>query len=93
MARLVDITEDMDAAAMTRLKPLFEELGTGADDVTLDLSGVEFVDSSGIGGIVFLYKRLRIAGRKLRLRGASGQPLQLITHLRLSDLIEGGRKT
>lgn len=91
MAKLVQITDDMDAAAMTRLKPLFEELGLGADDVTLDLSAVDFVDSSGIGGIVYLYKRLRVAGRKLRLRGAAGQPLQLITHLRLADLIEAGR--
>lgn len=92
MAKLVQITDDMDAAAMTRLKPLIEELGLGAEDVTLDLSGVEFVDSSGIGGIVYLYKRLRVAGRKLRLRGAGGQPLQLITHLRLADLIEDGPK-
>lgn len=92
MARLVQITDDMDAAAMTRLKPVFEELAAGTEDVTLDLTDVEFVDSSGIGGLVFLYKRLRVSGRKLRLRGAGGQPLQLITHLRLADLIDEGRK-
>ncbi|MEW6125211.1 MAG: STAS domain-containing protein [Pseudomonadota bacterium] len=92
MAKVVEITEDMDAAAMTRLKPVFEDLASGADDVTLDLTGVDFVDSSGIGGLVFLYKRLRLAGRQLRLRGAAGQPLQLIRHLRLADLIEDGGK-
>lgn len=91
MVKLVRIGEDMDAAAMARLKPLFEELAAGNEDVTLDLSGVEFVDSSGIGGLVFLYKRLRLTSRRLRLRGASGQPLQLIAHLRLSDLIEEGK--
>ena len=91
MAKVVRIGEDMDAAAMARLKPLFEELASGTDDVTLDLTGVEFVDSSGIGGLVFLYKRLRLGARRLRLRGASGQPLQLIAHLRLSDLIEEGK--
>ncbi|OYW59027.1 MAG: hypothetical protein B7X99_01685 [Rhizobiales bacterium 17-65-6] len=91
MAKVVLIGEDMDAAAMARLKPLFEELAAGTDDVTLDLTGVDFVDSSGIGGLVFLYKRLRLGSRKLRLRGARGQPLQLIAHLRLSDLIEGGK--
>lgn len=91
MARLVHIGEDMDAAAMTRLKPVFEDLALGSEDVTLDLTGVDFVDSSGIGGLVFLYKRLRVSGRKLRLRGVVGQPLQLITHLRLADLIEDGR--
>ncbi|TCT06573.1 STAS domain-containing protein [Aquabacter spiritensis] len=92
MPRLVQISGDMDAAGMARLKPVFEELAAGTDDVTLDLSAVEFVDSSGIGGLVFLYKRLHKSNRKLRLRGAAGQPLQLVIHLRLSDLIEEGRR-
>ncbi|MFG1427261.1 STAS domain-containing protein [Roseixanthobacter glucoisosaccharinicivorans] len=88
MSKLVQIVEDMDAASMAKLKPVFEELGAATDDVTLDLSAVDFIDSSGIGGIVYLYKRLRIAGRTLRLRGASGQPRRLINHLRLADLTE-----
>ncbi len=90
MPQVVEIAGDMDAAAMTGLKATFETLGGAADDVVLDLAKVEFMDSSGVGGIVFLYKRLRVAGRTLRLTGAHGQPLQLLTHLRLSDLVDGG---
>lgn len=90
MPKVVEIAGDMDAAAMAELKATFEALGSGAEDVVLELGQVEFMDSSGVGGIVFLYKRLRVAGCKLRLRGAHGQPLQLLTHLRLSDLVDGG---
>lgn len=91
MAKTVKIAGDMDAAAMSELKTTFESLGSSPEDVVLDLAEVEFMDSSGVGGIVFLYKRLRVAGCKLRLTGARGQPLQLLTHLRLSDLIDGAR--
>lgn len=90
MPKVVEIAGDMDAAAMAQLKATFEALGSGAEDVVLKLSQVEFMDSSGVGGIVFLYKRLRVAGCKLRLSGAHGQPLQLLTHLRLSDLVDEG---
>ncbi|MGU3495156.1 STAS domain-containing protein [Xanthobacteraceae bacterium A53D] len=90
MPKVVKIQGDMDAASMAELKTRFEALGSSPEDVTLDLTEVEFMDSSGVGGIVFLYKRLRMNGHKLRLAGAQGQPLQLLTHLRLSDLIDGG---
>ncbi|OYX83669.1 MAG: hypothetical protein B7Y75_05165 [Azorhizobium sp. 35-67-5] len=90
MPKVVEIAGDMDAAAMAELKATFEALGSGAEDVVLELGQVEFMDSSGVGGIVFLYKRLRVAGCKLRLRGAHGQALQLLTHLRLSDLVDEG---
>ncbi|WP_043879817.1 STAS domain-containing protein [Azorhizobium caulinodans] len=87
MPKVVEIAGDMDAAAMAELKATFETLGSTADDVVLDLAQVEFMDSSGVGGIVFLYKRLKMNGHRLSLVGAGGQPLQLLTHLRMADLI------
>lgn len=90
MTRMVHISEDMDAAEMDRLRKLFEELATGSDDIVIDLSGVNFIDSSGIGGIVFLYKRLFALGRQLTLINADGQPLRLLTHLRMTNLFSQG---
>ncbi len=49
---------------MAELKATFETLGGTADDVVLDLAQVEFMDSSGVGGIVFLYKRLKMNGHR-----------------------------
>lgn len=57
------------------------------NDVVLDLSHSSYIDSSGIGAIVFLYKRLRCGDRKLLITGASNQPLELIQLLRIDTII------
>jgi anti-anti-sigma regulatory factor len=51
------------------------------------MGNVEFMDSSGVGAIVFLYKRLLSAGCSFEIKGAKGQPLQLLTYLRLDKLL------
>jgi len=87
VTKVIPIASDMDAAGMTRLRVEFEQLAQANDDVVLDLAEVGFLNSSGVGGIVYLYKRLRAAGRTLRLVNVGGQPLQLLSHLRLTDLL------
>jgi len=65
--------ERLDAAAAIRFKDLFGELtgggpGAGAGTVLLDLTEVEFLDSSGLGAIVGARKLLG-TGRGLELGG------------------------
>lgn len=79
---------ELDATMMTQLKPQFEDLANSRENVTLDLSQVENLDSSGIGGIVFLYKRLVAAGYQLSVTGAHDQPLHLLTALQLNDILK-----
>jgi anti-sigma B factor antagonist len=87
MARILQIPGDMDASAMKAQRSVCEELASGNDDVSIDMSNVAFVDSSGVGAIVFMYKRLVANGHSLQLTGVKGQPLQLLTYLKLNDLI------
>lgn len=87
MSRVLVMPTDMDAAAMKAQRPVCEEVAASGDDVVVDMSRVEFIDSSGVGAIVFMFKRLASAGRKIELTGVKGQPLQLLTYLRLNDLI------
>lgn len=87
MARTIKILDDLDAGTMATIRVLFEELALGNGPVTLDLSRVSFIDSSGIGGLVFLYKRLTAAGHRLTLSNVAGQPLQLLNHLKLSTVL------
>jgi anti-anti-sigma factor len=54
-----------------------------AKTVTLDLTHLAFVDPSGIGLIVFLFKRLRASGRSLEILGVHGQPARLLRQLKL----------
>ena len=49
-----------------------EELQGGVRKIILDLSGLQIVDSAGIGAIVLCFSHTRKAGGTLRLAGAKG---------------------
>jgi|SaaInl7_200m_RNA_FD_contig_21_3027867_length_433_multi_10_in_0_out_0_2 stage II sporulation protein AA (anti-sigma F factor antagonist) len=86
--RIVSVVGDMDALTVRQLRPQFTDIAaTEGRDVTLDISGVDFIDSSGIGAIVFLYKRLVERKRKLEIHGVHGQPLELFRSLRIDRSI------
>jgi anti-sigma B factor antagonist len=86
MSQEHELDDDLDAAYVSRVRPHIDRLAQADEDVVLDLSKVEFVDSSGLGALVFLHKRLVSKGHKLRVVGLRGQPLQLFTNLHLVPL-------
>jgi len=86
MSQQHEIDDDLDAAYVSRVRPHIDRLSQADEDVILDFSKVEFVDSSGLGALVFLHKRLVSKGHKLRVVGLRGQPLQLFTNLHLVPL-------
>ena len=51
--------------------------------VTVDLSGLRLIDSSGVGIIVSLYKRCAAQGGTVRVEGLKEQPLAIFKLLRL----------
>ncbi len=53
----------------------------------LDLLDVTFIDSSGIGAIVYLFKRIRAVEGKLQIVNVRGQALELISLLRVDEAI------
>ncbi|WOG29340.1 STAS domain-containing protein [Endozoicomonas sp. 8E] len=56
-------------------------------DVVIDMSSVEKLDSSGIGVLVFLYKRLKIEKRKLTLVGVNAKTDELLSMLQINKTI------
>jgi anti-sigma B factor antagonist len=72
---VVTVRGEIDVATSPRLRTeLSALLGRGATEITLDFSGVTFVDSSGLGVLVGALKRLRDGGgtddaRALRIVG------------------------
>jgi len=58
----------LDASIAIQFKDTFRTLTSGGGDVILDLSDVEFLDSSGLGAIVAVYKALG-SGRHMALAG------------------------
>lgn len=82
------ITGYFDAQTVSALEEDFQMLvNESKGRLILDLGGVDFMDSSGIGSIVFLYKRLKAQNRILVLSDVNGQPARLIQSLRVDKTI------
>jgi anti-sigma B factor antagonist len=70
--------------------PLFKDemtkcIESGQNQLVLDLSGVDFVDSSGLGAIVACLKRLGPRGN-LAIAGAKGAVSRLFTLTRMDKV-------
>jgi anti-sigma B factor antagonist len=74
----------LDAAAAPDLRAVVDQLQSdGRLQVTLDLSALVLIDSSGCGVIVGFIKRTRAAGGEVRIVGLTGQPKAVFRMLRL----------
>jgi len=84
----VKLAGEMDAAACSMIQhKLNTIIHQKTQNVVLDLSQVNFIDSSGIGAIVFLFKRLKAQNRQMTLSNVNGQPMELMELLRIGSVI------
>lgn len=87
--RIAKLHGEMDALGCTEIRDELEQIANAEiqHHIALDLSDISFLDSSGVGLIVFLYKRLKKQSRSLQIIGAHGQPQELIQMLRIESAI------
>jgi anti-sigma B factor antagonist len=75
-----------DAVTASALRPSLDAVvADRRASVTLDLSSLRRIDSSGIGLLVGLLKRCRTFGGAVRIAGAKDQPLSVMRLLRLEQ--------
>jgi anti-sigma B factor antagonist len=80
----LDIVGALDALTAADIRPIFDKVvADRCRHVTLDASQLTMLDSSGVGAIVSLYKRLKADGGQFRLIGAKDQPLAVLKLLKL----------
>lgn len=73
---------------MVRLETLFDHAGVPeGKPVVVDLSGVNFIDSAGLGELVALNRRAVAAGGKLVLAAARGKVKDLLELTQIGQLI------
>ncbi|MDX2321855.1 MAG: STAS domain-containing protein [Moritella sp.] len=85
---VLKLASDLDSEHVVSLQPSLEALvEQHSENIILDFSNVTFIDSTGIGAIVFLFKRLTSQRRTLALLKVSGQPYKLMTMLRVENAI------
>ncbi len=83
----IEIDEDFDAAAVHLMRTDLDRFALVSDDLEIDMTKVRFMDSSGVGALVFLFKRCRTRGYKIECTGLHGQPLKLLQHLGIAALV------
>ena len=85
---LVTISANLDYKIAAEALTVFSSLIQHIDrKVRLDLSQSNHMDSSGIGAIAFLHKRLRQLDFELELVGLNTQALTLVQSLGISNVI------
>lgn len=81
---LLKIEGSLDAVSTPELRPTIDALvAEKRTRVTVNLSALRLIDSSGVGAIVSLYKRLRAQGGDVTVVGLKDQPLAIFRLLRL----------
>jgi anti-sigma B factor antagonist len=75
----------LDASIAIQFKEVFRTLTAGGADVILDLSAVEFLDSSGLGAIVAVYKALG-SERHMVLAGLQPPVEKVMTLTRMNSV-------
>jgi anti-sigma B factor antagonist len=83
---------NLDAITAPDLRPTIEELvAKRRIKVVFDLHDLTLIDSSGVGAIVSLFKKVRLLGGDVKIACLSHQPKEIFRLLRLDrafDLFE-----
>lgn len=83
----IRISGKLDVLTAPEMAPIIDALvAEQRRAVTVDLAGLELIDSSGVAGIVGLYKRVRAAGGEVKVVGARDQPLAIFKLLRMDKV-------
>lgn len=86
---LIKIEGKFDTAVNQKTLAFFENILKGNNkNVVVDMSLTTQIDSSGIGALVYLFKRIHSAGYNLELTGLHGRALKKLELLGLNKVIK-----
>ncbi len=80
--------QSLDALTVPELRPAIAQLvERGGVKVVVDMSSVEVIDSSGVGVIVGLFKRMRSLGGAVRVAAVGKQPMEIFKVMLLDRVL------
>jgi anti-anti-sigma factor len=90
---VVVVAGEIDLAAVDQLEGALDRAGAGGRRLVVDLSGVRFIDSSGLHLLVRAFVRRREAGGEAVLRDPSPTVVRLLAMTGVAGVlpVEGGR--
>ena len=85
----IAITGDIEMMTIKDLKTKLLDIGSSEDkDIELDLSGVNYIDSSGIGVLISLLKIQKSKGKYFKITKISPKVSNVLKLSSLSDIFE-----
>lgn len=86
---IIEISGELDATTVGEIRPKLNAIADAQPErIEVDLSRLRMVDSSGVGAIVALFKRVRAVGATFTVTGVNGQPLSIFRVLRLDKAFD-----
>ena len=88
-ATILDLSGPFKAgeAGLTFRNTVSEVVSAGATHLAVNLGGVSFLDSSGVGSLVRAFSTLKERGGELRVFGATKQVAQVLRMVRLDKVL------
>jgi anti-sigma B factor antagonist len=78
----------LDSLTVREIKPMMDAvIADRPRRVTVDFSELTILDSSGVGAVVSLFKRVKAAGGEVVVIGAHDQPLAVLKLLKLDRIL------
>lgn len=85
----VILSGDIHAAEAKAMQQSFDGYIAGGHTlISIDLSGVEFIDGTGLGALVFIHKQIRNKGGHLKIVGLQGEVKELFRLTELDKMLE-----
>jgi len=75
-----------DDGVLEARRAIMEAIGAGAPRIAIDLSGVEYISSAGVGMLVSMLKRCHQNGLELALTGMNAEVRELFSLTRLDEV-------
>lgn len=66
---------------------LLEAIERGVTDISMDLSRLDYIDSSGLGVLVTVHKRTLDKNGRLTLKGVQGMAAEILRRTRLDKVL------
>ena len=78
----------LDALTAPEIRPALNQIvADKRTNVVVNLASLRLIDSSGVGALVSLFKRVREYGGTVRVEGLRDQPLTIFRLLRLDRVL------
>jgi anti-sigma B factor antagonist len=85
----VIVNGDIEMMTIKNFKEKLFEIGHNTDkNIEIDLSNVDYIDSSGVGVLISLLKLQKKKGRTLNIKKVSAKVLNVLKLSSLSDVFE-----